>query len=198
MRQPSYSFFSLLAVKSMLMVNSTWKISLFILLVLSIFSCKKEETIVNYFEYEQIKYEIDEGIIESYGKINPEDPGYNYDISLFSTGIVFNSLEGSFSGSGNIIVLQMYSNLESNFSLGTYTFDSSGDKNPFTFDLGRFGLFVNMDEQSGTIILVNSGSIVISKDEDSWSFTFNCSTLAGNTITGSFSGSLDPYDVSGK
>ena len=166
------------------------------LFVLSFASCEKEEPESNHFEYELIKYEIDEGMIESYGKLNPDATGYNFDVTLYSTGIVFNPGDGSFTGSGNIVILEMFSESKDELKAGTYTFDNLGSMDPYTFDIGRFGLFVNMDEQTGTIILANSGTIKVSQSGDSWTFDFNCSTSADNTITGSFTGELDFYDHS--
>ena len=174
------------------------KLILLLFLTLAVFSCKKDDPVLNYFKYELIKYEVDEGGIEYYGKLDPSDPGYNYDVSLFSTGIIFDPLAGTFSGTGNIIVLQMYSDSENLLSPGTYTFNADGSRTPFTFDIGRFGLFVNMDDQTGTIILVNSGTIVIRKTDDKWTFDFDCATSADKTIKGSFTGTLDFYDQTGK
>ena len=164
------------------------------LLVSMMVSCKKEDPVHNAFEYELIKYEIDEGMIEVYGKLSPDASGYNLDVTLYSTGIVFDPIAEEFSGLGNIIILQKYSESSDELVSGTYNFDLSGNMDPFTFDIGRFGLFVNMDEQSGTIILANSGTIKVSKSDDNWTFVFDCMTMANKSITGTFTGNLDSYN----
>lgn len=164
------------------------------LLVTILVSCEKEEPVHNAFEYELIKYEIDEGMIEAYGKLSPDVSGYNFDVTLFSTGIVFDPLAEEFSGLGNIVILQMYSESPDGLVSGTYNYDLSGEMDPLTFDIGRFGLFVNMDEQSGTIILANSGTVKVSKSGDDWTFVFDCMTMSNKSITGTFTGNLDSYN----
>lgn len=165
-----------------------------VLFILLLFSCKKETPTANYFEYEMSKYPVDIGMIEGYGKLEPEVTGYNFDVTIHSSGILFSAIDESYSGYGNIIYLEMFSGSADQLSPGTYNFDNAGSMDPMTFDIGRFGMYVDMDEQSGTIILANSGSVTVSKTGEIWTLIFNCATSAGNSITGKYSGELEYYD----
>ena len=161
-------------------------------------ACKKDDPIHNFFMYELIKYEVDEGILEYYGKLGDLDDAYNFDVTLYSTGVGFDPLAGTFNGVGNLVVLEMFSDSPDKLSPGTYTYDIDASHDPFTFDIGRLGLFVNIDEQSGTFILINSGTVKVSKSGDNYTFVFDCMTSTDKDITGSYTGTLDFYDLSAK
>ncbi|MEE4116466.1 MAG: hypothetical protein V2I37_09870 [Marinilabiliaceae bacterium] len=163
-------------------------------LSLLLFSCEKETPLASYFEYEITKYPVDTGMLEAYGKTDPGDAGYNFDITLHSSGIIFDPVAETFSGYGNIVYLEMYSASEASLEPGTYTFDNTGSGSPQTFDIGRFGMYVNMDEQSGTIVLANSGSVRVEKSGATWTLNISCTTSAGNPITGFYKGELEYFD----
>ncbi len=55
-----------------------------------------------------------------------------------------------------MVILEMFSELPDQLVPGFYLFGTGLTMDPYTFDLGRFGLFVNMDEQTGNIVLANS------------------------------------------
>ena len=162
-----------------------------LLILLATISCKKEEPVANYFTYELIKYEVDEAILEYYGKLEPDVTGYNFDVTIFSSGITYDPSTRQLHGKGNIIVMEMFSESSEELVPGTYTFDSGQSMDKFTFDEGTFGLFVDMDEQTGTAVFVNSGRVDISRKGSTYKFVFDCKTVSGNPITGSFSGELD-------
>ena len=118
------------------------------LLLLSGWGCSKDNAVLqNHLTYNGSNYPLDKGIIENYGSVKSV---YNLDLTLYSSGISFNTVDSVLGGTGNVLYLEMYS-ASSSLATGTYTFDANLTGNAGTFDIGMFGINFNMDSFSGTI-----------------------------------------------
>ncbi|MDX9903881.1 MAG: hypothetical protein RB288_07375 [Bacteroidales bacterium] len=150
----------------------------------------------DHFRYTVNDYPLQQGFIHNYGM--PEGgTGYNFDVTLFSSGISYNRDRHEFQGSGHVVYFQMYSSSATELANGTYQFSSAGDKAPATFDTGNFGMNVNFTDDTGTIVNAVSGVVKVSGSVSEPVFNFSCQTATGEKISGHFSGYAPIYDMRG-
>lgn len=162
-------------------------------LVLSLLNgCTGNDDRVNGFNYLAVNYPLDGGVIQYYGM--PEGgSAYNFDITLFSSGITYNSNSGTFDGKGHIVYFELFSQSPGELVSGTYTFDSSGAGSHTTVTKGNFGMNVNFINDTGVILHVVSGSVTVERDGFEYNIGFSCGTDDDETITGSYRGFLTRY-----
>lgn len=157
--------------------------------------CTKPEE-PDQFVYTVNEYPLYQGFIHNYGM--PEDgAGYNFDVTLFSSGVSYNRDRHEFQGQGHVVFFQMYSSSATELSAGTYQFNSEGGKAPFTFDAANFGMHMDFSLETGTIVNAVSGVIKVSGPVSERVFDFECMTSTGEEITGHFSGWAPVYDMRG-
>jgi hypothetical protein len=162
-------------------------------------SCEKDdedELDKNEGVYDGENFELGSGILEYYGLWNEDPATYNFDITLFSNDITFDSENYQFSGKGTILYFEMFSSSESELLDGTYTFDpnESGDAN--TFDMGEIYTDFDMATETGTIKSFKSGTVEIEKSGSTYKIKIDGKDNTDKTITASYEGTLAYEDWS--
>lgn len=168
---------------------------LLIFSLLGMTGCSKDKEEGNYFLYGGVEYPLNQSVMQYYGQLT-EGAGYNFDVSLFSTGITFDEVEADLDGTGQAIYFEMFSSSATGLVNGDYLFDMLASENALTFDKGNFGTNLDFNTQTGEVINIISGKVTVSKSGNEYEFTFSGEIQGGATITGHFKGSIPYYDWS--
>lgn len=163
--------------------------------VLGITGCSKDKGEGNYFLYGGVEYPLNQGVMQFYGQLT-EGAGYNFDVSIFSSGITYDSDVAELKGAGQAIYFEMFSSSASLLANGDYLFDMLASESGLTFDKGNFGTDLNFDAQTGTIINIISGKVTVSKSGNEYELSFRGEIQGGETVTGHYKGILSYYDWS--
>jgi len=163
--------------------------------LLGMAGCSKDKEEGNYFLYGGIEYPLNQGVMQYYGQLT-EGAGYNFDVSLFSSGITFDEVEADLDGTGQAIYFEMFSSSATVLANGEYLFDMLASENALTFDKGNFGTNLDFNAQTGEVINIISGKVTVSKSGNEYEFTFSGEIQGGATVTGHFKGSIPYYDWS--
>jgi hypothetical protein len=164
------------------------------ILLLVFTGCTKEEE-PDHFRYTVNDYPLQQGFIHNYGM--PEGGyGYNFDVTLYSSGVSYNRDRHEFQGSGNVVFFQMFSSSATELSPGTYQFSTDEAAGaPSTFNVANFGMNVNFSDETGTIVSSVSGTVKVSGTGEYRTFDFDCMTGTGEKVTGHFNGYVPAYDM---
>jgi hypothetical protein len=156
--------------------------------------CTKEEE-PDHFRYTVNDYPLEQGFIHNYGM--PEgSAGYNFDVTLHSSGVSYNRDSHEFQGSGNLVFFQMISSSATELSPGTYQFNTGEATGaPSTFNVANFGMNVNFSDETGTIVSAVSGVIKVSGTGEYRTFDFDCLTATGEKVSGHYNGYVPVYDM---
>ncbi|MCU0459626.1 MAG: hypothetical protein MUE37_11135 [Bacteroidales bacterium] len=155
--------------------------------------CSKPEE-PNRFVYTVNEYPLVQGFIHNYGM--PDGAaGYNFDATIHSSGVRYDRDRHEFRGAGHVVFFQMYSSSATELANGTYQFDSGGDGLPATLDVANFGMNLDFEDETGTVVTAVSGIVKVSGSEHSRVFDFECMTSTGEKITGHFSGWIPVFDM---
>lgn len=167
---------------------------LLILLIISLLfqTCNKDDDEVvqnNHILFNDAEYGLDKGFFQFFGKLDPSDTGFNFDVYLFSSGLTFN--DNQFSGSGNLIFFEMYSPVSSELATGTYTFDSNETGNSNTFDDSFFIINFDVANETGTLVDISGGTIKVTKTDTTYEFVIDLTTTDSKILTGFYKGILE-------
>ena len=156
--------------------------------------CTKEEE-PDHFRYTVNDYPLQQGFIHNYGILEGAT-GYNFDVTLFSSGISYNRDRQEFQGFGNLVFFQMFSSSATELASGTYQFSTvENNGHPLTFNAANFGMNLNLSEETGTVVSAVSGVVRVSGTGENRTFDFECMTSTGEKITGHFNGYVPVYDM---
>lgn len=157
-------------------------------------ACTKEEE-PDHFRYTVNDYPLEQGFIHNYGM--PEGgSGYNFDVTLYSSGVSYNRDRHELQGVGHVVFFQMFSSSATELAKGTYQFDTDEiPAAPSTFNVANFGMEVNFTEETGTIVSAVSGIVKVSGSGFYRTFDFDCMTATGEKVTGHFNGYVPAYDM---
>ena len=159
------------------------------LVLLSTTGCTKQSEI-NYIDN---TYELTQGIVEYYGKLNENGSGYSCDVALFSDEVNF--VPGDrFSGFGSKIAFEMYSLTETELADGTYLFDLNRTQKALTFESCEIMLEYNFVNEEGIFIDIIGGTVQIEKKKDEYKINASCTTSNSKIIEISFYGELEAYN----
>lgn len=154
---------------------------------------EKESEPKNHFTIKGTDYPLHGGIIENYGEF---DMVYNLDLTLYSSGISYNSIDEVFSGVGDLVYFEMYCS-SPHLTSGTFTFDNNYSGNAGTFDMGIIGIGVDIESASGTMFLISSGTVKIVNSGSVFEITINCKSTDNVTVSGFYKGTLINHDLTG-
>lgn len=144
--------------------------------------------------YDGQEYYLDKGIIEFYGQYNESPASYNFDVTLYSSGIDFDGEEPT--GQGHAIYWEMFSSSATDLVPGTYSFDVNETYNANTFDFGIAVFNFDMTNQIGNEVPVTGGTVIIEKSGSTYTITADCNVAGNKKVTGYYKGSLTFYDYS--
>ncbi len=175
------------------MKKSLLKITILALVGLALSSCEKADdtdptiSVVNTVTVDGSTYSLVAGVTKDYGG-NTND-GYNFDLSLLSSGYTTTNWTstGSFSGTGEKLYLELWSSSASSLVAGTYSYNSSNGTN--TFSNANFSL------ANGTTYTIRAGTITVAVSGSTYTITINLQDTNSKSVTGSFTGSLPSYNV---
>ena len=162
-------------------------IPLFLLLLPAVFislgsSCDSNTGALGSFTYDGITYNVHSATIEADG---PTNGSYGFQIEAASSGV--DLIEYTGTGDGFFFVL--YSP-NSTLAAGTYSYNEGGSD---AFTCGHGEIFFNWDYDAwtGTLYVVDAGTVTITEVDDSTiSLSFDVTLDNDKTATGSWSGAV--------
>lgn len=167
-------------------------ISFIVLLSILTFSssCKKDDASPsNQFTLNGESFDLSQGFIEEYGD-NGND-SYDFDVTLLSSGINYSESQ-SFSGSGNILYLDLNTSSEDGLVSGKYNY--ANDRDVFTLVDAIIATDYDVINETGNEFEVIGGSVDLDVDGSEVTIDFDL-TLSNNTsVTGRFKGPLLAID----
>ena len=146
----------------------------------------------NEFTYDGTDYGLTSGIIEYYGQWGDED-GYNFDVTLLTSGLSYDATEDEIVGSGSGLYFEMFSSSESDLVAGTYTFDADESAAANTFDIGQVVIGYDETTDTGDFYYATAGTVVVAKSGSDYELTITL-TVGGNTVNGYYKGALTQVD----
>lgn len=169
-----------------------------VIVILSVFSCKKDDSPKNYFKINGEKYEISEGRLVFYSFA---DTSYEIKsmvgIEFISDGLSFVEGEDYLSGQGNTIGFAIISGDKSSLDDGIYSyheFDMHDSTTwvPDTFFDANYFLNYSIDYpvDNYTRRNINEGEIDLKYNSNSITLKYAGQDTEGNTIICSYSGSV--------
>ena len=143
-------------------------------------------TIANEVTYDGNTYTLSKGFLEDYG--DNGNGSYDFDVTLVSSGINYDSTNAAFTGSGQVLYLDLNSDNMAALSNGTYNFSTTRT----AFSLVNAVVVVDFDAtaQTGTGVQATGGSVVLTKDGTEYTILVECTIASGDTISGSYEGTL--------
>ena len=177
-------------------VKSVFLISSFVLLgilILITSSCKKDNNTNNnsfeyYFNYDGKSYQLNKGILISYGPIG--QISYEFDLCLYSGVTIINV--DSILGKGCYIVINLRSNATT-LSPGSYPMVDSGYAS-FTSGGGKFVTNWDSALEDQQFIYIKSGlNEVISVSGDQIEISFDLVSTEGKNVSGYYKGKVQPF-----
>lgn len=151
-----------------------------------IFSCEEEEVNKsNIITLNNKNLHLENSIIRNYGQIRAEPTGYNFDITINSSEIIYDTITNHFTGIGSQIHIELFCNSNAVINEGKYYFDVDKSLIPFTFNNSYITDNYNFGSDSGIKYFINQGEIKIIKSEESYILEINC-MAQGYSVIGRF------------
>ncbi len=149
-----------------------------------------------YMIVDEVTYELSQGMLDYYGMMEgTTDGGYNFDITLLSSGVTFDEYGEITSVNGNldIIYFELFSSRSDDIASGSYMYDPYETYAAGTFDFADGLLNYNIYTDTGTYFEITSGTLYVSKSDGMYEII-----LSGNTdgISLYYEGELMYYDYS--
>lgn len=172
-----------------------------LVLSISFSGCKKDDdddvkVKKNHLMYENVEYAMSHGFLDYWG---PDGSSYNFDITLFSSGISYDTVAEMVTGTGHYLWLQLWSSSASDLLPGTYTYDTTASSLINTFDEGMFAVNLNTATlQSDLELEISGGSVTVAKTGSTYELTIDLTATNGKKITGYYKGTLRYFDESKK
>lgn len=170
-------------------------------IIITLGGCEKEDsTQNNHMLYNGVEYQLDKGVLQSYGKWDGSD-GYGQDLVLLSPGFVIHENGGeldSVSGIGHGIVFDFYSNSIAKLDVGKYTWDENEDGNPFTLVYADAVINWSVETGEGTEIDAIAGEVTVVSNDGEYELIFFLTMEDGSLLSGYYKGSVTQYDESKK
>ena len=158
----------------------------------SMTSCNKDDdnssSSENGFTLDGTSYDLGRGFIEDWGANG--NGSFDFDVTVVSDGITLNTGNGTLTGTGNFVYLDLNTSSESGLVDGTYTFSSNRDA--LTFVAASIGTDFDLDAQAGTVILATGGTVDLDVNGNTVTIDFTLETPSG-TVVGNYSGSLTEF-----
>ena len=107
-------------------------------------------------------------------------------MTLTSSTVTYSN--GSFSGTGDLIYLDLNTSSATGLVAGTYNFSSNRDV--LTFVDGNVARNFDLATQTGENISITGGTVKVDVDGTVYTFTLNLTTSSGKTVTGYYKGAL--------
>lgn len=159
-------------------------ICLFGLLV--ILSCQKgddnDDNFVSYFKYNGEKYTTDFSLY-LIQEINSKN---SYGLSFYSSGIYFNYADTSYYGSGELIYLELTSNI---FYSEQNEYSIYDLKENETININSGLLYLDSDAETEPIELIG-GTLTLKSVDDMYFFDYKVNTNENKIVSGKFKGAL--------
>ncbi|TDE16625.1 hypothetical protein [Dyadobacter psychrotolerans] len=181
------------------MLNFTKLLCVFMLAGLVLSGCKDKEEVdpADTVSYDGKSYDLAKGFMLDYGQLGTGQ-GHNIDLYLASSEIIIHEKAGmpdSTSGKGQLIFFEMFSSVPNSLAPGTYNFDALQSAVASTFDFGETLFNANYQTGTGEIYRIVSGKVIVEKNKDIYTITFECVDYLGKPIKGFYKGALKYYDA---
>lgn len=170
---------------------------LIFVLAVAIVGCEKDkDEKENSFSYDSNSYDTPKGYIDVYGA-NEDNQSADFDVILCSSSISYNSTEEEYTGSGNVVYIDLNSSSLTELVSGTYTYDET--RNPNTFV--DAGIYIDYDlaTYTGTEYYYDentTGTVTINKSGSTYEISYNFTLETGKNVEGYYKGTLETAYVS--
>lgn len=147
-------------------------------------SCNKDDedsTPRNSFTYDGTTFEVERGFITTFG--DNGNGSFDWDILLVTEGI--NIEDGDFAGEGTGLYLDLNTSSETGLVDGTYTFDANMRDALIMTD----AFLTTVIGATTTEVQATGGTVTIDGND----ISFDLTTVGGQTIEGSFDGTLTMF-----
>jgi hypothetical protein len=145
----------------------------------------------NKVTFDRKEFDLAWGLLDKYGKSNPVDNTYNIDLTLISSGLIYDETNGELTGKGSGIYFEIFSESPTELLEGTYEYAVEDAAKPFTFDNG--GIAYNFDaeqEDSELEFEITNGTVEVKKYGETHEITIKCTGENGEIISGYYKGTL--------
>lgn len=164
--------------------------ALIAIVAFTVFSgCNKDDddtAVKNEFTYDGNTYDLVKGYLNDVG---PNFNGtHDFDIYLTSSGLSNNN--GTITGTGDLIYLDLNTNSSTGLEAGTYNWSST--RTAFSIVPGSQAYIdYNFATFSGTTIAATAGTVDVAINGMETTITFNLTMSGGKTLTGEWKGVLE-------
>ncbi len=153
-------------------------------------SCNKDDdnSISNEFLLNGNNYALSKGFIEDFG--DNGNGSYDFDVVLTSSSINYSDATGDYSGTGDLIYLDLNSSSETGLVSGTYNYSSN--RSALTFVDAQVATDFNALTLTGDTFEVVGGTVEIEINGNEVTIDFNLTLAGNNTVEGNYKGTLRP------
>jgi hypothetical protein len=168
-------------------------ISVTILIMFIITGACKNDSTENSFSYDGITYSLSGGLLSSSDSKN-SGGGYSYVLTLYSSGLSYNTVDQNISGTGELLFF-LISSSSSPLGSGSYKYNNSNTANaPGTYSDSWFKHNLIVSSNSCTNIQLSAGTLgIVNTSSTVYSININIKTKEGKSINGYYKGSLISY-----
>ena len=153
-------------------------------------SCNKDDdgdsSSANSFTLDGTSYDLANGFLTDFG--DNGNGSFDFDVTLTSSSITADGTTGYFTGTGDIVYLDLNSSSADGLVAGTYNFANNRDV--FTLVDGTVGTEVDASNGDGTSFDVTAGTVEVAINGSSTSFDFTLTLSNNEIVTGSWEGVL--------
>lgn len=151
----------------------------------------------NFLTYDGVTYPLAGGFLDYYGKWYTEMPSYNFDLTLYSSGLTWVEQIEYFTGTGHAMYFEMFTTSQTNLASGVYSYDFWETYEANTFDYGFFLLNFNAEQQTAEVDSdITGGTITVVTSGNDYQITVDCTDSFDKSLTAYYEGTLSIYDWS--
>ncbi len=170
-------------------------VSAILLVVAVVFSsCKKDDPEPtptpdpkpqSYFTNDGVDYVLSSAYSQYWGVNNGV---HNFDIYIVSEDIKYVQSSEEFSGTGEVVYLELFTSSSSGLIVGEYNYSS--ENNAFSFGTAEVGINADSQSSEGLWLSAVGGKVNIAKDGEKYTISFNLTTDDNKEIIGKYEGVL--------
>jgi hypothetical protein len=152
-------------------------------------SCSKDDlddTGSNQFIIDGEKFLLSKAYVRDYG---PTAAGsFDFDVILTSSSIAYDDQAGEFNGKGHAVFIDLNSSSSNGLADGSYYY--SRWRNHFTFYSGEVATDFDVDNETGNVHPISSGTVDITMDGNTLTIEFDLGRQNKTSVTGNYTGIL--------
>lgn len=170
-------------------------VGILIVAIVVLVSCAEDDTdpaAAGSFTYDGTTYTVDKLILENGGQYQGTSPAVYDVVAYLVTSSVSVDSAGTFSGSGEGILIDVNTESSATLTPDSYSWDATNADPKASGRLtdGMVLIDYDFDDSSGTSLQADGGSATITESSGVYEIEFTLNIDNGETVTGSFSGEV--------